>query len=181
MAERLIIPERKPEIRLFHPDWWHTHGTKMHLVHDRQNNTEEVIIKNNTAQLNIKHTGEDGLPWNIQWSIVRFIGENTIGNRIMNTETLLSAFGFDNKTSETSAWLIHRFGGTCAEQGEFIRWRRFLNIPHPGTGHDGDPNISVELDTDIQQSILNLLSSKIPSYRDHLSVYSSRLKISTII
>lgn len=35
--------------------------------------------------------------------------------------------------------------GAFASQKFFFRVGRFLNIPGPGIGHDGDPNISIEL------------------------------------
>lgn len=156
MAERIII-ERPPKRRFFHPDWWHSHGTKMDL-NEQESTTDQIILNSKVARLVIaKINNPNDLPFNISWSIVRFRGEETNGNRKMDLDNFLAAFGFDNRTPHGSEWLIQKYGGSCAEQGTFIRYDRFLNIPHPGTGNDGDPNISVLLNREIQQAIISLL------------------------
>lgn len=43
------------------------------------------------------------------------------------------------------------------KQGAFIRYGNFLNIPSPGTGHDGDPNISILIDGPIRRAVRQLL------------------------
>jgi hypothetical protein len=58
---------------------------------------------------------------------------------------------------ESGEWLLDRYGGDSAAQGFYIRWRNCLNIPCPGTGHDGDPNISVTLSDDIKEAVRQLL------------------------
>lgn len=53
--------------------------------------------------------------------------------------------------------MLDRFGGTVARQGIFIRWRDFMNIPGPGTGGDGDANISVMITGEIKEAIKTIL------------------------
>lgn len=59
--------------------------------------------------------------------------------------------------------MIRRYGGTTADQGRFIRYNRFLNIPGPGTGHDGDSNISVEIRSEMQDAVAAFLQNSTDS------------------
>ena len=76
----------------------------------------------------------------------------------MDDEHLKMAFGLSEESGKYGDWLIGRFGGESAEQGQFIRFENFLNIPCPGTGHDGDPNISIVLDDKIRDAVEHLLA-----------------------
>lgn len=143
-----------------YPDWWHSHGMKLHL-NRAETNLEQVTLGSSTTRLIISRNEDSlNLPWNIQWAVLHFYGETAAGNRKVNHETLLTAFGFNNGTPQGSEWLINKYGGTCAEQGAFLRYKQFLNIPCPGTGNDGDPNLSLFLDTNIQQAVLNLMPNE---------------------
>jgi hypothetical protein len=75
----------------------------------------------------------------------------------MDTDTLKSAFGIHEANGYASDWLLNEFGGTCASQGKFLRYKDYLNIPGPGTGHDGDSNVSIELDRSIQTAARDLM------------------------
>jgi len=65
--------------------------------------------------------------------------------------------------SDTPDWMQHRYGTqvgpVVGRQGKFIRHDNYLNIPGPGVGHDGDSNVSVELDAGIVDAILDLVDS----------------------
>ena len=84
----------------------------------------------------------------------------------MSTKNLRCAFGlsdeedYDGSRATFLPWRntnIERYGGTCFYQGVFLRYEYFLNIPGPGTGNDGNPNISVELDDGIKNAVRQLL------------------------
>lgn len=170
MAER-ILKHKTPEYTLFHPNWWHARGLKMRFIPEESNLIDKVVIRGSAAELKITYAGtirrhiDLSIPeqheWNIDWTVRQCnpTQEKTNGRVRFDKETILAAFGSDLSTPEWSAWLIDRFGGTCAEQGKFIRYQNFLNIPCPGTGSDGDPNISIDLDDEIRGAVLSLLDS----------------------
>ena len=114
------------------------------------------------------------LPWYLEWVIIHSSQERVDGKVMMSTDALKSAFVFADTTSRGSRWLIERYGGEVAEQGKFIRWKNFLNIPGPGTGQDGDPNISIFLDDVIKNSVFNLIYPTLTSEeRRHWTVHEA--------
>ncbi len=141
------------------PSWFHHHGTKMRLGYCNHE-TRTLKIASSAASLKISATAISGMGpcWKIEWRVLLSQSEKSEGTRILTYEQL--AIMFNLKTGEvptTSQWLIDRYGGDYAHQSHFIRWNDFLNIPCPGTGHDGDPNISLLIDTTIQRAVAKLL------------------------
>ena len=84
------------------------------------------------------------------------------GRVLLTLSEMQSAFGFTDVCDTRFVPLIKRFGGCCASQGRFIRWQNYLNIPCPGTGRDGDPNISIELTPEIKAAVQELLDRLSP-------------------
>lgn len=96
--------------------------------------------------------------WNVKWKIIFAASEQVIGNFIVNTEKLESAFGLRDSFSEEddirhSNWMIEQFGGTVAYQGRFIRWKNYLTLPAPAMGHDGTPAVSISLTDPIKEAV----------------------------
>ena len=138
------------------PIWWHHHGSKMRLVAQRYKVNKCVALKGSVAELKVGKLGKNC--WLVTWKVIHGPDENSFGRIFMDDQCLAAAFGLDN-TPIGSRWLIERFGGTVARQGKFIRSKNYLNIPCPGTGHDGDPNVSVELNAEIISAVSELLSN----------------------
>lgn len=79
----------------------------------------------------------------------------------MSKDNFKAAFGLrDGWCPEGGSGLICAYGGEAAFQGQFIRWKEFLNIPGPGTGHDGDPNISLQLSGEIVEAARSFLANQ---------------------
>jgi len=88
---------------------------------------------------------------------------HTSGVIELSAAAMKKVFCLDDKMNDPdSLWLIERYGGTVAAQGEFFRCGSYLNIPHPGTGYQGDPNLSILLDYSIRLAVMQLLS-KVPA------------------
>jgi hypothetical protein len=135
------------------PIWFHHHGVKLAVV---RSSKSEVLLESSAASLSITRRKEH---WIVRWHIHHSLNEYTDGQVIMSTQRLITAFlNDDAPVAPHSEWLIKRFGGTVAHQGLYIRLNEYLNIPCPGTGHDGDPNISIYIDETIREAIRNLLS-----------------------
>jgi len=137
-------PELKPSFGC--PVWWHNHGDKMRVEK----------LKEDTLSLTI--TGSAVKNWLVVWKIRHGLAE-VEGSVVLKFEKLLAAFGLSEEFREYSGWLVEQFGCDSACQGGFIRWKNFLNIPCPGTGNDGDPNVSIFISREIKDAVRKLLDN----------------------
>ena len=150
------------------PDWFHDHGRKM-TVTVLDLDSARLVISSNAAKLTIGPadiSGDGTGPWLVVYEVKQSVAYDEVvrGRRIFDDDELAAAFGLMPMAEMGSLWLIRRYGGEAAVQGQFIRWRKFLNLPCPGTGHDGDPNISIHLKDEITVAVRRLLSTS-PDWR----------------
>ena len=139
------------------PEWWNQHGHKAQVTHSYKE-IKTLTISSTAMSVDInQHPKKKGL-WRVRWRIDYSMSEMTRGEVYFSSEELESAFGLSEKSGESGNWLIERFGGDVAGQGKFIRWKDFLNLPCPGTGHDGDPNVSIFLDDKMKECVRGLLA-----------------------
>jgi hypothetical protein len=151
-----IMKKRNPEFHRGLPIWCHQHGSKMQLrLFDKEVPT--LVISGSAAEVTIG-SREDTEGWFVNWKVVQYQPYEVVrGCRKFSDDEIAAAFGLVDEVSGYSEWLINRFGGDSAEQGKYIRWKTFLNIPCPGTGNDGDPNISIHLNDQIKFAVHQLL------------------------
>ena len=113
------------------------------------------------AQLTINKTVPRRPNYTFVWTVRHaggLVDPHTGGLAELSSINLRKAFRLDDTMDDKlSLWLIERYGGTVAAQGEFIRWGKYLNIPGPGTGHDGDANISIFVSDEIRDAVAQLL------------------------
>jgi hypothetical protein len=149
------MPEEKPQLKRIGavPIWWHNHGDRM-VVKVLGIQKDFLVLQGSAAELVITKA-PDG--WLVNWKINHGANDSVSGKVLFSSSTLAKAFGIWNGIPESGEGLIKRFGGTTAKQGDFIRYKKWLNIPGPGTGHDGDSNISIELTKEIKEAIQNLI------------------------
>lgn len=142
------------------PDWCHHHGLKMRLKMFDEN-VSLVLIDGSAATVKIFRVTDPTSTWDwiVEWEIKHGKGEKVNGSVCMDTEELEAAFMLSQLTGKWGDELIKRFGAHTAQQGSFIRWKKYLNIPGPGTGHDGDPNVSIFLDKEITEAVRSLVAS----------------------
>ncbi len=154
---------RAPEIHLYHPLWYHHHGDKM-AVSEFDLPEGILVIAGTAAKIIIRKASFlfPNLPgWFVDWEVVQIRpSEQGVKGRIrFDDEDLACAFGVSSDSGKFGDWVIKRYGAEAAEQGKYIRWQDFLNIPCPGTGHDGDPNVSVRIDEKMQDIVRHLLKN----------------------
>lgn len=146
------------------PIWHHHHSHKMALD-KRFNPRDRLVISGSAARIAIWPGGAiDGEPyWLVQWRIQFSAVENIYGQVAMTSPLIATAFGLSDQTPEPydqlSQWILDRYGADVAAQGKFIRWRQYLNIPGPGTSHDGDPNVSILLDGEMREAVRTLINA----------------------
>lgn len=155
---KTAVQRRDPEIRMCFPIWFHHHGYKMCVEKLLSKGNHLLIIAGSAAGVKITRratTVDEG--WFIEWEVVQSQQSKVNGRVVFTADDLRAAFGLSQESGEFGDWLIERFGADSASQGKFIRWKNFLNIPCPGTGHDGDPNVSIHIDEEVQNAIRRLL------------------------
>ena len=146
---------KEPQIRNHFPIWCHHHGWKMKVV-EFNKKEKRVSIAGSAAKLVIETGGENSDVWNVRWEIFQSSGKD-LGCREFKTCELAAAFGLTEDSGDYGQWVIDQFGAHSAEQGKYIRWKHFLNIPCPGSGHDGDPNVSIHIDDEMRSTVELLL------------------------
>jgi hypothetical protein len=124
-----------------------------------QSNERQVTIEGSAAKVTIRPVSEDmRRGWYVIWYLQHSFVTSVQGQAFMNDSDLESAFGLSDEYNPSgNQWLIDQYGGDCAHQGRYIRYKDHVNIPCPGTTHDGDPNVSIALDEAIKKAVRELL------------------------
>lgn len=148
-----------------HPIWFCRDGLEMQLD---SSYTEGILIFGERSQLVIRTRNTDGTSicfWDLSWQIQENDQCYTKGTRVFSKRDIEAAFGLIDYVQETPDchWIIRQYGGNSAAAGKFLRWKEFLNIPGPGTGRSGDPNLSIKINSVMQEGIRQLLSRQILS------------------
>ena len=154
--DRGISHSPEPEIKFgSEPIWWHHHGHKMILLEEDKTGYDpnKVIIRGSAAEVIVSKHPNIVDYWFVDWKVVQSMEEFSKGRTSMRFWDMERAFGLSDERDEHCDAILEKFGGTTAHQGKYIRYLQYLNIPGPGTGHDGDPNVSIELDSNIQETI----------------------------
>jgi hypothetical protein len=163
MTERTSAPpsiKRYPKFEKGWPEWWNYNGAKMVLRSERS--TEwSCVIANAAAEVIVVRNPLTG--WEIDWEIKFEWPSFAKGQVNLGYYELRGAFGLENEVPGDSEWLVLRYGANSVIHGKYIRFERWLNIPGPGTGDDGDPNVSIEIDETILMAV-NCLYLHNPPY-----------------
>jgi hypothetical protein len=151
-------PQLKPGLSIIDlqiPAWWHLHGGKMEFDEKESREGSTVVFRASAAKITIRLINGD------KFEVTYWINNGWRGeiNGLINMDrkALEAAFGLKDEMEDSSVGTIKKYGATVARQGIFIRWKEFLNIPSPGTGSDGDPNVSVFITDEIKEAIANSL------------------------
>lgn len=161
---RLHLRSHPPETKMGDiPIWCHHHSSKIRVTGVSLLG-KALILAGSAASLRIAYEPEIGrpeAPWKLTWEIRQSREAEVTGVAIFTTEDMRQAFELTDNRPDEENWLLERFGGSVASQGHYIRYGPFLNIPGPGTGHDGDPNISIKIDSEIKKAVRKLISGKL--------------------
>lgn len=166
------------------PPWFHPQGLKMVLDVEKSVAGLRIVLSASAAFLHIMRDYCEGRrgpsspaerkSFSIQWEIRHSAHEITIGTRVVSEDDLRGMFGLSlphprNAASEQTGvqWARERIHATDAlyalydqitgRPGYFLRADDFLNVPGPGIGKDGDPNISIEIDVAMREAVLALI------------------------
>lgn len=135
------------------PKWWHKNGQKIVRI---EANEKEIRFFGPISRLTIQRIDFSD-HWQLSWTIKFNRRENVSGTVVARRKVLLAAFGLSNETTNYSQWMLQRWHADAAEQGVFIRRGSFLNIPGPGTGKDGDCNMSLRVRPEFREMVRKLI------------------------
>lgn len=109
----------------------------------------------------------------IQWELRHSAEEMTMGTRVVSEDDLRGMFGLPLAPDAYSCDHPHiRWAHACVSatgdsfeqvighSGYFLRADDFLNVPGPGIGKDGDPNISIEITVAMRDAVQNFMESR---------------------
>jgi hypothetical protein len=161
MITASAVRPKDPEIRQYFPIWYHHHGSKMRVV-EFDEKAHRLVIAGSAAKITIRpgqEVQEGGNGWVVDWEVIWHFAydEAARGHRQFSGHELAAAFGLTDDSGDFGQWVIDRYGAHSAQQGKYIRWNEFLNIPCPGTGHDGDPNVSIHINDKMRFVVGRLL------------------------
>jgi hypothetical protein len=139
------------------PEWHHNHSRKIYVDH-LDMKCRILVLEASAVTVGIQLTLEPK-GWLVEYEIKQSQLSSFKGTVWMTTGQLKSAFGLSDKYDVLfGKAVLADYGGTVAHQGKYLRYGDFLNIPGPGTGHDGDPNVSIDLSDEIKKAVAELVS-----------------------
>lgn len=135
------------------PGWHHPSSGKMQV---EKADSSQVVISAPKACLTITEIpqGPDFI-WTVKWEIFFTIEHGVRNEVVMSAQELCAAFALNENEDDYDDWLEDLPRVSVA--GKFFREGPFLNIPHPGIGKDGDPNISVLITGEIKKAVTGLV------------------------
>lgn len=141
------------------PSWFHHHGLELSLGGKpiiQVTHENEVVVDSNVAHLQIRPSITKGV-YQVIWHIAFSSNESVQGQICLTHSELKEAFDLSS-TNEKSVF-AELLNADVGVQGHYIREGKWLNMPAPGNGFDGDPNISVFVTDDLQDAVRKLVES----------------------
>ena len=131
--------------------WCHPKGREME-VRTRRLDQHYLVFESRSATLRImgRTPGKDK-QWLVSYEIRHGAVDKTTGLFVFSSGELRTAFGLSEESGYRGNFVQGKF--TARNKGRI----RYLNIPGPGTGKDGDSNISIHLDKKGRDAVQELL------------------------
>ncbi len=135
------------------PKWFNPSGDDARLVERRSKKPSlipslTIVTSNGSSQLKIRRHTTDRRFWHVRWRIFYKNDARLEGELYWTDDHIRSAFG------ETSLGIFWHVPGS-----RFARVGNYLNVPWPGTGNDGDPNMSILLNDTIRAAVKKLIEA----------------------
>lgn len=150
------------------PGWWNPRGHKMGI------GTSGTMLTGQKADLTLRPKKGISLAvrinqvfsrdkYTLGWHVNHkggFDPAYTAGGIELNSKEIRRMFCLAEGVEEKDQWMTKQYRGTAAVQGKFLRQDRYLNIPGPGTGQDGDANVSIFVSDEIMKAVRDLLAAR---------------------
>ncbi len=148
------------------PSWWSDKGVNMRVdgaILERGKPMLVNVAVGSAAKVFICQCDSRRGDFDVQYHINHCDGSHSGGSIVMSRADLSRAFGlvngFGTGFSHSGKGLLEKgYELDAAAQGKYVRLGDYLNIPHPGTGLVGDPNVSVQLTAEMKSIVQTLLA-----------------------
>ncbi len=156
MADYDALRQQMFSLRDGVPDWHHPKSWKVQL---EKADAAYIVITAPAARLTIVELidAESINKWIVRWEIFSKGEQSQRGEIVMNARQLCAAFALTEKWEDSDQWWTGAYQEIASAEGMYFRYDRWLNIPGPGTGKDGDPNISICLDAEMKKAITYMI------------------------
>ena len=143
------------------PIWWNRSGKGTYVVKGNIGG-RSITVTNGVGHLIIyKPVVGTKKTYTVRWMIFGKGGKevNAVdGYRQFTKEQILTAFGVSQGNPITDTVFAEKHDAVCGIPGLFIRKLGYLNVPCPGTGIDGDPNLSAFISLSVGEDVRRFLS-----------------------
>ncbi|OGY29452.1 MAG: hypothetical protein A3F35_01055 [Candidatus Woykebacteria bacterium RIFCSPHIGHO2_12_FULL_45_10] len=150
-----------------YPIWFRRDGLEMQILATSNPQQGRLLIEGAGGYLEIWpiKAAKDSPQWGLRWKVGQSVPFRIEGSLVFTDQELSAAFGLIDYVEQEPdcLWVINQFGGNSTAAGKFLRWKEFLNIPGPGTGRAGDPNLSVRITQEMKDAVLQLLTLGVPT------------------
>ena len=142
-----------------HPVWWNSIGRLTYRVPDHIGT--ELTFTTQSAHLKISKASRRKDEWDVRWIIFGTGQRRVDGYLLLSQDELAAAFGLPHEKEVNNKGYAAKYGAEEAVQGRFIRQGPYLNIPCPGTGLKGDPNISVKIYNSMKERVASFIKEMV--------------------
>jgi hypothetical protein len=140
------------------PDW-HYHGSSKMCVTSYSEAHQFVLYESDSATLRVSKFAGPTIGWMVKYGLIHGPHGRIDGQVWMSADDLATAFGLsDDCSARTGQTILNMYGGDVAKPGTYLRFGACLNVPGPGTGYPGDPNISILLTDELKNIVRKLLA-----------------------
>ena len=112
---------------------------------------KHLLIADNAVMVLISRNGHGN--WQVLW---QFLGSE-LHRLIFSSAELAAAFGIIDDPGKTGMVILQQYGGDSAEDGKYLRWQQWLNIPSVPVNYEIDAAVSIEIDDYMRGCVKSLL------------------------
>lgn len=153
------------EEREKYPNWWHSYGRLVSRTLERQES--ELTFSSGAAHIKIGRSSTPRNMFEVRWIIFTKGQGRVDGFRVFNKKEMVSAFNIAGECGTSDTEFAGRYDADVGIPGYFIRKDDYLNIPCPGTGIGGDPNISIKITQVMRDQITKFIETQTTSASVH--------------
>lgn len=137
------------------PQWWHPRGREMTVAVLQPLDARKLRLAGSAQHWTWLEIGPGHLAGTrrVSWRVRHTTEDHAAGVVEVLESDLRRAFGLDGSWNSDADPLIFIYRADLAAPGKYIRLGPYLNIPCPGTGRNGDPNISILVTPEIQEAV----------------------------
>jgi len=136
------------------PHWWVSHGGKMEV---KRRSNLRLLLKSSTSELELSRDDGSGT-FTVFYRLHHGSGSTEHQINGLHETEVKEMFALENGgRSDYQIFAPLTTYADAALPGAYCRQAGYLNIPHPGAGKQGDPNLSVHITEEIRTAVQDFL------------------------